>query len=69
MKINEEIKVVTEKANYIPNRLMDLELFTSNDLVNVELENKRGYTLKTLPSNIREVYEKQSVIHVLNEKR
>lgn len=68
MKYDDIIKNVIYEEKFIPNRLMPLEgSFTK--LNNTDILKKRGYTLKTEPSNIREIYQKQTSINVLNERR
>lgn len=69
MKIDEKIKTTIKKGAFIPNSLMPLKEEHIADLFCDELIGKRGYTLRTEPSDIRKIYEKQASINILNEKR
>lgn len=68
MKFDDIIKDVIHEENFMPNRLMPLDGPFAR-LSNTDILKKRGYTLKTEPSNIREVYEKQTSINIINERR
>ena len=67
MKMDDRVKEIIKEGSFIPNKLMPLE-GSSTKLIDTELLKKRGYTLKTESSNIREVYEKQTSINILNER-
>lgn len=69
MKIDDRIKMAIMKEEYIPNNLMPLDEKNTSSLLCNELNTKRGYTLRTEPSDIRELYDKQKSLNILNVRR